>query len=112
MTFPDVSNRIFVFQAITRAGDAKYHCYNGNQHVIHVVGPDFRSFRLLSQKDAIEMLGRAYRNVLHEAATSRLKRLRLLPVSSGVFAGSFSQSMPIITMEVCVCCGVSESNHM
>ena len=96
--FPDA-----VSAAITKPGDAKAHTYGGGQSdamsgaevsagksVVHVVGPDFRS-RPHTDAEALASLTRAYGNVLREIATlpASVPRVRLLPISGGVFLGGF-----------------------
>merc|ERR1712228_947124 len=47
----------------------------------------------------VKQLSTAYRNILSEFVTSGLKRLRLLPVSGGIFSGEYGTDMPQITAE-------------
>ena len=100
--FPeDVSGAIF------RATDAKFHAYKGGEHkVVHVVGPDFRDGTWSKREAALE-LSRAYRNVLHEWVLSETKTLRLLPISSGIFAGTLSDELTPLTHEA-ICVGFEQ----
>lgn len=90
---------------ITRAGEAKFNMYYGNHHsavmevlpihkpIIHVVGPNFQHTPDIHQQDALAQLKEAYTNIFKEAAANAtsyaisITRLRLLPVSGGIFAG-------------------------
>ena len=94
--------------AVTKTGDAKYHKYvrkNGETaHCIHAVGEDFRFPRFGGMGEhprtyAINTLATAYLNVLVEFDASGADTLRLLPISSGVFAGPWRGEMADITME-------------
>ena len=98
-------------------GDAKYHRYErrggspgsdggtGVAHVIHAVGPDFRRLHdppgtpPHSRAEVVATLARAYGNILREFAASGQRRLRLLPVSGGIFAGPFAAEVPALTWE-------------
>lgn len=84
--------------AITEPGMAKFHIY-GDKKVIHVVGPDFQSRRKCKYEDAVNELAQAYCSTLTEFAESGEKFLRLLPISSSIFAGHFEPQMPQMTME-------------
>ena len=86
-----------VSSSVQSPGDAKHHAY-GDKHVVHVVGPDFRS-RPHSNLEGVQILGQVYSNVLREAAASGCQTIRLLPVSGGVFAGDFSADMHHLTMK-------------
>lgn len=85
-----------VIAAIRAPGDAKYHCYSPQRHVIHAVGPDLRQAH--SEDAALKVLARAYRNIFAQFIDSNLPELRLLPVSGGIFSGSFKDQMPVLTM--------------
>jgi len=74
--------------------DAKYHQYEAFP-VIHVVGP--RLFQVTDENEAIKQLATAYYNVLREFVRSGKSKMRLVPVSSGIFAGPFKSRMPDIT---------------
>ena len=54
------------------------------QHVIHVLSPDLHS---LKREAAVEVLGKAYRNVLAQFVASGQACLRLIPLGSGKRAG-------------------------
>eukprot|EP00969_Alexandrium_andersonii_P227815 10061493-Alexandrium_andersonii.AAC.1 len=71
-----------VRQAITREGQAKFHAYgaDGEKKCIHAVGPDFRD-SYATEEPAIQQLEEVYTYVFHELFTTRLKQLRLLPIS-------------------------------
>ena len=58
--------------------------------------------RLNTEKGLAEAratLARAYENVLREFAASGQRRLRLLPISSGIFAGPMAAEIPALTWE-------------
>jgi len=84
--------------AVQGVGDAKYFEYPGGKKVIHTVGPDFRQGKW-SEREATIELSRAYRNILHEHVISNGERLRLLPVSAGIFSGYLYDQMPRITQD-------------
>jgi hypothetical protein len=52
-----------------------------------------------NQENVIEELSLAYHHILYEFADSGRSKLRLLPVSGGVFSGKFGPFMPRITVE-------------
>lgn len=86
-----------VIRGVQQTGDAKYHAYGAEKHVIHAVGPDLRT-RSYSWEEAVEELAAAYSNILREFAGCGLPTLRLLPVSGGIFAGPYSQQVPTLTL--------------
>ena len=80
---------------IRRVTDAIFHRYREERNVIHAVGPDLRQIDC-DEEGAEAYLARTYANVFREAlrAYNQFKetsRLRLLPISSGVFAGRFTK---------------------
>lgn len=106
----DVRNAILV------PGDAKYTSYNNStHHVIHCVGPDFRTGKYVTQqtynshphlykeyKIVEPELRKAYRNIFEEFSKTptSVTHLRLLPISGGVFSGGFKAQMPQLTFDV------------
>ena len=54
---------------------------------MHTVGPDFRSRPGISRDDAVQILAETYCNVLTIAAQVGMPKLRLLPISGGIYAG-------------------------
>mmetsp|Transcript_16340 Transcript_16340/g.28644 ORF Transcript_16340/g.28644 Transcript_16340/m.28644 type:complete len:237 (+) Transcript_16340:47-757(+) len=90
----DVSMPDNVTSGINKVLDAKYHEYD-DFPVIHVVGPQL--FRISDETEAIKQLATAYYNVLTEFVESGKTNMRLVPVSSGIFAGDFKNRMPSIT---------------
>lgn len=95
-SFPDD-----VVLAMSKVCDAKHHCYSGDKHVIHVVGPDFRE-GIWSEREATIELSRAYRNALHEFVMSECSTLRMVPISSGEKSGALYNQMPLITYQALV----------
>jgi len=89
-----------VTSAIQTSLQAKFHTYGerGEKKCIHVVGPDFRS-RRYSRAEAVAELSEAYRNVMSEFCKTGLQKLRLLPVSGGIFSGPFKKELPAMTAE-------------
>jgi hypothetical protein len=99
-----------VVAKITAPTHAAYHVYNttvrsesGAQHqkqihTIHAVGPNFGQ-QSCTWKEALNLLGNTYANVLAEFANtpSTVTTLRLLPISGGIFAGSFKPRLPELT---------------
>lgn len=86
-----------VVAAITQPLLAKFHAY-GRRMCIHVIGPDFRQ-RPYTRDEAVRELAQAYKNILLEFHYSGLPRLRLLPVSGGIFSGPFGPQLPELTAE-------------
>jgi len=90
--FPDP-----VRETITAPLLAKLHVYDSAGGVkincIHCVGPDFREYPNCTQAEAVDKLSQAYKNIFVQFCDSGLKRLRLLPMSGGVFSGQWSQDM-------------------
>lgn len=84
-----------VVAAVTHTGAAKYHAY-GDKHVIHAVGPNLRA-RQYTTEEAVKELAYAYANIFRECAQCSVPEVRLLPVSSGIFAGIYQQVMPRLT---------------
>eukprot|EP00746_Dinoflagellata_sp_MGD_P020712 gnl/MRDRNA2_/MRDRNA2_148303_c0_seq1.p1 gnl/MRDRNA2_/MRDRNA2_148303_c0~~gnl/MRDRNA2_/MRDRNA2_148303_c0_seq1.p1 ORF type:complete len:244 (+),score=48.31 gnl/MRDRNA2_/MRDRNA2_148303_c0_seq1:136-867(+) len=80
---------------VTAVLHAKYHAYPA-VGVIHAVGPDMRR-GYSTENEAIAALTTVYSNVLREFNSSGKKKLRLLPISSGIFSGRHSSNMPKIT---------------
>eukprot|EP00927_Polykrikos_kofoidii_P008990 TRINITY_DN13741_c0_g1_i1.p1 TRINITY_DN13741_c0_g1~~TRINITY_DN13741_c0_g1_i1.p1 ORF type:complete len:1085 (+),score=183.48 TRINITY_DN13741_c0_g1_i1:59-3313(+) len=91
-SFPDD-----VRSSITKQLQAKFHDYGGKR-CIHVVGPDFRG-RRCAESEAVADLAQAYKAALVEFVASGANCLRLLPVSSGIFAGPFASKFPGMTAE-------------
>jgi hypothetical protein len=71
----------------------------------YTVGPDLRLNPDL--EEAQRLLVAAYHHIFSEFVSSRRKVLRLLPVSSGIFAGAFKKEMPELTMQ-CMRLGFGE----
>lgn len=94
-----------VREAIQKPTDAKLHTYAQGQPVIHVVGPNFNepgSAPAGDEAGARAVLARAYENVLREFLSGSEElcgRLRILPVSGGIFAGPFAPVLPRLTFE-------------
>ena len=80
---------------IKRVTDAIFHRYREERNVIHAVGPVFRQIEC-DEEGAEAYLARTYANVFREALRAynqfqETSKLRLLPISSGVFAGGFTR---------------------
>lgn len=84
--------------AITEPLLAKFHAYGGagEKKCIHVVGPDFRT-KAYTREEATDELAQAYCNILAEFYVSGMPRLRMLPVSGGIFSGPFRDELPALT---------------
>ena len=89
--------------AIKGPMDAKLHVYSGRT-CIHAVGPKFCEEPCV-RVEAIAKLVQAYCAVLHEFVPSglSLRRLRLLSLSGGYFAGDFADDLPALTAEALQC---------
>ena len=85
-----------VRSAVTMHGHAKHHKY-GQKACVHVASPDFRGFGGDAKEVAVAKLSVAYLNLLEEFLTTSSICLRMLPVSSGIFAGHLRLHMPAIT---------------
>lgn len=88
-----------VQKAITKELDAHYHTY-GKKKVIHCVGPDLRQAPYLGSDCSVvvKALSKVYLNILAEFARAPdISKLRILPVSSGVFGGEFGKLLPEMT---------------
>jgi hypothetical protein len=81
--------------AIQKPLQAKLQFY-GPKACLHVVGPDFNG-RSISREQALDELSEAYGAMLSEFAQSRLGGLRMLPISGGIFSGSFAPELPVFT---------------
>ena len=103
-----------VRQAVNEECDAHYHRYKngggGHHHVIHTVGPRLGHGKY-SWDVAVATLAGAYRNVLARFArfaASKAEaglapkgtpvRLRLLPISGGIFAGEYQERIAPLTL--------------
>jgi len=86
-----------VREGITAPLQAKFHAY-GERKCVHVVGPDLRA-RPYTRDEAVDELSEAYAAVLREFFSSGLRRLRLLPISGGIFSGFFADELPQLTAE-------------
>lgn len=98
---------IEVKKDIKQTTDAKYHKYlgypgyPGNKHVIHAVGPDFRSKTKWNMDEPVEKLATTYENILIQFAETpqTVTTLRLLPVSGGIFAGPCKEDIYNMTFK-------------
>jgi hypothetical protein len=52
-----------------------------------------------TREQALEALASSYKNILKEFVASGQTSLRLLPVSGGIFAGSFMPEVPVLSYE-------------
>ena len=101
-----------VRKAVTEECKAHYHRYQteegGVHHVVHTVGPMLGHGKY-TWDEAVKKLAGAYRNVLAQYARfAAIKaalapkgtpvRLRLLPISGGIFAGEYQQRIAPLTL--------------
>lgn len=89
-----------VKEGIQAEGQAKFHSYAPDKHVIHVVGPNFTVGRT-TYEEAVERLSVAYTSVFREMAQTPYSVLRLLPISGSIFAGPFKAQIFRLTYEAC-----------
>ena len=82
---------------VTKTSDAALATY-GRTEVIHVVGPDGRTFQCHNETTFFDALVAAYTHVFNEFGKSKMHHLRLLPVSGGVFSGVHNAAIPRITL--------------
>lgn len=97
-----------VVAAIAKEGDVAYHRYGypTSKHVLHCVGFDFRTYAsrelgglALSREIATDVLTSVYEKLFALAAKMGKKKLRLVPISSSIFAGELRSQMPQITAD-------------
>jgi O-acetyl-ADP-ribose deacetylase (regulator of RNase III) len=90
-----------VREKVTAATHAKFYLHPGKCVVIHTVGPNFTQSdeSRLEQDEATGRLATTYMNMLKEFADSGVSKLRMLPVSSSIFAGKWDDLMPEMTAE-------------
>lgn len=81
------------------------YCKTSFHTIFVLVGPDLRLNPDLSEAE--RLLVAAYHHIFSEFVSSHRKVLRLLPVSSGIFAGAFKKEMPELTMR-CMRLGFGE----
>jgi len=74
------------------------------------VGPDLRKNHTEAQ--TLQDLTTAYKNIFCEFAHSHKRILRLLPVSAGIFSGSYRERMPALTFECIHAAFASLSDHV
>jgi len=100
-----------VREVITEECEAHYHRYEtdgGVHHCIHTVGPMLGHGKY-TWAEAVAKLAGAYRNVLAQyarfaaikaalAPKGTTVRLRLLPISGGIFAGDYQQRIAPLTL--------------
>jgi len=80
--------------------DPQVHESTRDAVLIHAVGPDLRQQEYRGQRDlAVARLASLYKNVLIEFVSAEMSRLRLLPVSAGIFSGEFKDELPLMTVE-------------
>jgi hypothetical protein len=79
-----------VVSAIRKEGQSKGHVY-GAQHVVHVVGPDFRHGDA-TWHDAVERLGEAYASAMRATERLDVDVVRLPVISGRTFAGKFGKA--------------------
>lgn len=76
---------------------AKCHAYS-QCAVIHVAAPDLRQLAYDNQPDeVVEALSIAYQGVIKEFLASKRKRLRICPISGGIFSGDHAERLPELT---------------
>ena len=79
----------------------KRYGYPDAKHVVHVIGPDFKAAKATRQ-EAMDALTTTYLNVLRVARDEPRPLLRLLPISSGIYAGAWKSEMAEITADALV----------
>ena len=87
---------------INKTGDVAYHKYNNEGkdiHVIHVIGPDLRKeeFNKLKSGEIEMILSDIYTKIIHIFCKLKFNKLRLLPISGGIYSGNFKKLFPLIT---------------
>jgi O-acetyl-ADP-ribose deacetylase (regulator of RNase III) len=90
-----------------RHGDGavyKRYGYPDALHVIHAVGPDLRKRSGVAhdarvRAEIVAALAHVYAAVLRLAASQPRELLRLVPISSGIYAGDWAEQMPLITAQ-------------
>jgi len=90
--------------AIKGEGDVAYHQYGypKGKHVLHCVGFDFRSYsgaEPLSPDVARGLLADLYGKMFALAAKYGRGKIRLVPISAGIFSGPLHADMPQITAD-------------
>ena len=88
-------------------GSCAYHRYGypTSKHVIHAVGYDFRrpgpwgSGSDVDEDAVVDLLGGLYAKILALASKYGRKKLRLVPISAGIFSGSLQSRMPELTAQ-------------
>ena len=73
------------------------HEHTSSLSQVHTVGPDFRLRKDISREDAVQILAETYCNVLSVAAQVGIPKLRLLPISGGIYSGVSG-----VSLEYCV----------
>ena len=103
-----------VTQKVTGVTMAAFHAYgtpSSAKHVIHVASPDLRGVKTFEQ--ALKWLTKAYKNVFAEFDSHGAGRtLRLLPLSSGVFVGSFGKKIHELTARAFYAAGGAEIDNL
>ena len=84
-------------------GISKYHEYpatkeRGLVNCIHVIAPDFTK----NDTEPVKRLITAYLSVFKAFLNSKKSRLRLLPISGGVFTGKYKSEIPYFTKKAII----------
>ena len=102
-----------VTKKVTAVTMAAFHAYGTGpsaKHVIHVASPDLRGATF---EEALKWLTEAYKNVFAEFKRHGAGRtLRLLPLSSGVFVGSFEKKIHELTARAFYAAGGAEIDNL
>ena len=102
-----------VTKKVTAVTMAAFHAYGTGpsaKHVIHVASPDLRGATF---DEAREWLTEAYQSVFAEFKRHGAGRtLRLLPLSSGVFVGSFEKKIHELTARAFYAAGGAEIDNL
>ena len=86
--------------------DAKSQVYQDGKDsqrktVVHVISPDFRVGHF-TEREAVLLLGKAYRNVFAEFVRTGKKKLRIPPLAAGIYSGDLTDQIYPMTQEAMI----------